>query len=182
MSHRVAQGLLIAFALLATFSLLAPLPLAADNPDFAKLVEPLADEIIQNRRHLHKHPELSLREFETQKWLRTKLAEIPGVELIDGAWGTGVVAILTGKEPEPLVAYCTDMDALPITESTGLSYASTKTDVIRGRDVGVMHACGHDIHMAVLVGTAIFDPDEQGKGEKGVKSCPVPSPPDGLFC
>ncbi len=130
------------------------LGVVGEPPDFALLIEPLADQIVFDRRYLHERPELSLREFETQRWLRSRLEEIPGIEIIDGDWGTGVVAVLHGAGPTPLVAYRTDMDALPITEATGLPFASTRSDTMRGRKTGLMHACGHDIHMAVLVNTA----------------------------
>ncbi|MCA9728802.1 MAG: amidohydrolase, partial [Candidatus Eisenbacteria bacterium] len=96
---------------------------------------------------------LSLHEFETQEWMRRALAEIPGVELVDGEWGTGVVALLRGAEPGPVVAWRTDMDGLPITEATGLGFACARRDTVAGGgEVGVMHACGHDFHMAIAVG------------------------------
>jgi hippurate hydrolase len=75
------------------------------------------------------------------------------VELVDGEWGTGVVALLRGGRPGPLVAWRTDMDALPITEETGLECASTVRDTLSGgRTTGVMHACGHDMHMGIALG------------------------------
>jgi len=123
-------------------------------PDFQALVERHAPRAVEDRRYLHAHPELSLRELETQRFLRDALLEIPGIELVDGDWGTGLVAILPGRNARPLVAYRADMDALPMTEATGLPYASTRTDTLGGGTVGVMHACGHDIHMTVLLGAA----------------------------
>jgi amidohydrolase len=123
-------------------------------PDFAALVEQHAEEAIQARRWLHEHAELSLRETETRAWLVERLSAIEGVELVDGEWETGIVAVLRGAKPGPIIAYRSDMDALPIREETGLPFACTATDTYRGREVGVMHACGHDFHMAILLGTA----------------------------
>jgi amidohydrolase len=124
------------------------------RPDFDALTAAIADRTIADRRWLHQHPELSRREFRTQEYLRARLAEIPGIELIEGEWGTGLVAVMRGGKPGPLVAYRADTDALPITEETGLPFASTAVDSYRGREVGVMHACGHDVHCAILLGIA----------------------------
>ncbi len=135
-------------------ALFAAARMAKAKPDFEPLVREHADATIEARRWLHAHAELSLRERETQAWLRDRLAEIAGVELVDGDWGTGLVAILRGGQPGPIVAYRADMDALPVREETGLSYACARTDTLHGREVGVMHACGHDFHMAILLGTA----------------------------
>jgi len=126
-----------------------------DRPDFASLTRAHADEAIAARRRLHENAELSLREIETQRSMRDQLAGIPGVEMVDGTWGTGLVAILHGGRPGPLVAYRADMDALPLEEKTGLPFACARTDTLAdGRTSGVMHACGHDLHMAVLLGAA----------------------------
>lgn len=128
---------------------------AKDNftPDFDTLAKKYESSAIEQRRHIHQNPELSSREFKTQANLREALKEIPGIKIIEGEWGTGVVAILEGGKPGPIVAWRTDMDALPITEETGLPYASTVVDTLRGgRQTGVMHACGHDFHMAIAVG------------------------------
>jgi amidohydrolase len=124
------------------------------RPDFDVLTTAVAEQTIADRRWMHQHPELSLREFRTQEYLRARLTEIPGIELIEGEWGTGLVAALRGGKPGPLVGYRADMDALPITEETGLPFASTVIDSFRGRQVGVMHGCGHDLHCAVLLGIA----------------------------
>jgi amidohydrolase len=127
---------------------------AGGRPDFETIVREHAQETIEIRRWLHRHAELSLREFETQKWVRARLEEIPGVEMVPGEWGTGLVAILKGGLPGPVVAYRADMDALPIVEKTGLPFACAATDTLGGSTVGVMHACGHDMHMALLIATA----------------------------
>jgi len=139
---------------------------ARASPDFASLAAARGSEALEARRWLHAHAELSLREKQTQSFLREQLSAIPGVELIDGRWGTGLVAILRGGLPGPLVAYRADTDGLPIREETGLPFACTATDTLGGRTVGVMHACGHDLHMAILLGTArvLADVREQMPG------------------
>jgi hippurate hydrolase len=125
----------------------------ATTPDIAQLAERFEPRAVEDRRWLHQHAELPLREHETQDWLRQTLSEIPGVKLIEGDWGTGVVAMLEGGLAGPTVAWRTDTDALPITEETDLPFACTRRDTLSGgRDTGVMHACGHDIHMTVAVG------------------------------
>ncbi len=122
-------------------------------PDFASVADGHQAATIADRRHLHEFPELSDREFKTQAYLRNSLAGIEGVELIDGDWGTGLVAILRGGLPGPLIAWRADIDGLPVTEATGLPFSSTWHDTLSGgRSVGVMHACGHDIHMSVALG------------------------------
>ncbi|MFH1679819.1 MAG: M20 family metallopeptidase [Candidatus Eisenbacteria bacterium] len=130
------------------------LPEEAGAPDFAVLVERHEERTIGDRRWFHEHPELALREVETQRRVIEALAEIPGVEIVEGEWGTGVVALLRGGTAGPLVAWRADMDALSVAEETGLPFASTRTDTSGGRTVGLMHACGHDIHMSVALGAA----------------------------
>jgi len=125
----------------------------AEPPDFQALAAKYETQAIADRRWAHEHAELSLKEVETHAWLRESLAGIPGVELVDGDWGTGVVGLLRGGRPGPVVAWRTDMDALPITESTGLPFACQRVDTLSsGRVTGVMHACGHDLHMAIALG------------------------------
>jgi amidohydrolase len=131
----------------------ATVPAAEESPDFAALAARHESEVITHRRWLHEHPELSLREEGTQEYLRSALGQVPGVELVEGEWSTGLVALLRGGRPGPLVAWRTDMDGLPITENTGLPFASSSRDTLSGgRVVGVMHACGHDLHMSVALG------------------------------
>ena len=113
--------------------------------EMKKQAAKIAGEVTRNRRHLHAHPELSFKEFETSAFIKARLDEM-GV-----AWqpmaGTGVVAIITGKQPsEKVIALRADMDALPITEANEVTYAS--------QNIGVMHACGHDAHTASLLGVA----------------------------
>jgi len=126
----------------------------ADRPDdFAALAERHADATVADRRWLHTNPELSGREHQTQLYVRQQLEAIPGVRLVPGEWGTGIVAELVGGRPGALVAWRADSDALPVTEVTGLPFASTRRDTLSGgREVGVMHACGHDIHLTVALG------------------------------
>ncbi len=134
------------------------------------------DEILKTRRFLHMNPELSNREFETSKLIAGKLMSL-GLHVQTGIAKTGVVALLTGDQPGITVGCRADMDALPIQEQTNLSF--------RSLNPGVMHACGHDIHMSIALGTAmvmsslrdrlrgnikfIFQPAEEGApaGEEG---------------
>jgi len=104
------------------------------------------------RRDIHQHPELSNREVRTAKLVATHLAE-QGYEVRTGVAHTGVIGVLRGG-PGPVVALRADMDALPVVEETGLVFASRERATYAGRDVGVMHACGHDAHTAILMGVA----------------------------
>lgn len=142
-------------------------------------------QIIAWRRDIHQNPELSNRESRTAKLVADHLRSL-GLEVHEGIAKTGVVGILRGGRPGPTVALRADMDALPILEETGLSFASTVTTTYDGQDnVPVMHACGHDAHTAILMGAAsvlahlkndlrgtvmfVFQPAEEGAphGEPG---------------
>ena len=141
-------------------------------------------KVVALRRLLHQHPELGNREVQTSKLLADRLRAL-GYEVRTGVAKTGIVAVLHGGKPGPVVALRSDMDALPLTEDTGLPFASTERAQFNGREVGVMHACGHDFHMAMLMGAAeilagmkadltgtvkiIFQPAEEGApaGEEG---------------
>lgn len=113
------------------------------------------EELIALYRDFHQHPELSLRETETAARLAQQWRDA-GFEVTTGVGGTGVVAVLKNG-PGPTVMLRTDLDALPVTEATGLVYASQATVTQKdGRKTGVMHACGHDIHMTNLVGVARY--------------------------
>ena len=143
-----------------------------------------SEQIIKLRQQLHQNPELGNREFETGKLIASHLKGL-GLEVRTGVAKTGVVGILRGGRPGPVVAIRADMDALPVTEASGYPTPSTKRTTYLGKDVGVAHACGHDIHMAVVLGTAsvlasmkaqlpgtivfIFQPSEEGPpdGEEG---------------
>lgn len=111
-----------------------------------KLVTESVSEITEMRRHLHQHPELSTQEVETGRYIEQKLKSW-GIACTGGWSQTGVVGLIEGKNPASrCVALRADMDALPIEEKTGLAFAS--------QNQGVMHACGHDVHMACLLGAA----------------------------
>jgi amidohydrolase len=110
-----------------------------------ELAADIRDEVIAWRRHLHANPELSFEEYETSRFIAERLHTLDGIE-ISRPSGTSVVGRLRGGAPGPIVAIRADFDALPITEATGLPFAS--------RNPGVMHACGHDGHTAILLGAA----------------------------
>lgn len=147
----------------------------------AKAIEP---KVIEWRRHFHQYPELSNRETKTAARIAEHLKNL-GMEVETGVAHTGVVGLLKGGKPGPVIALRADMDALPVTERNSLPYASRETATFNDQQVGVMHACGHDTHMAILMGVAevlasmrnelkgtikfIFQPAEEGspKGEEG---------------
>lgn len=147
-------------------------------------IDSLMEKVIEWRHDIHQYPELSNREFRTAEKVANHLKSL-GMEVKTGIAHTGVVGILEGGKPGPMVALRADMDALPVTEMTGLPFASKVRDKFNGLDVGVMHACGHDAHVAILMGVAefltsvkkdlagsvmfIFQPAEEGPpvGEEG---------------
>lgn len=118
--------------------------------ELAAAIEP---KLIEWRRDFHQHPELSGQEFRTAQKVAEHLRAL-GLDVQTGIAKTGVVAILRGQNPTPVVALRSDMDALPITENTGLPFASKVKAVKNGDSVGVMHACGHDTHTAILMSVA----------------------------
>ena len=152
--------------------------------DLDKNIDTLMQKVVEWRHNIHQFPELSNREFQTAKKVADHLESL-GLEVKTGIAHTGVVAILEGSNPGPMVALRADMDALPVEEMTGLPFASKVRDKYNGLDVGVMHACGHDAHVAILMGVAeflvsvkndlkgsvmfIFQPAEEGPpvGEEG---------------
>lgn len=117
------------------------------RPDFLQAALNIAAEIIEVRRKVHQYPELGFEENETAGLIAGKLQTI-GLEVVQGVGKTGVVGLLRGGFPGPTLAVRADMDALPIMENTGLSYASVRP--------GLMHACGHDAHIAVVLGAAMI--------------------------
>lgn len=135
------------------------------------------DSVIAWRRHLHQFPELSNRETNTMQYIVSKLKGL-GLTVKSGVAKTGVVAILKGNKPGPVIALRADIDALPVIERSTLTYASKEIGEYNGQKVPVMHACGHDAHIAILLGTAtvlskmkndiagtivfIFQPAEEG--------------------
>jgi amidohydrolase len=123
--------------------------------DLEKQIDPLMDRVIEWRHDIHKYPELSNREFRTAKKVEDHLLSL-GIEVETKIAYTGVVGFIRGALPGPTIALRADMDALPVVEKTGLPFASTETTEYLGQDVGIMHACGHDAHVAILMGVAEF--------------------------
>lgn len=144
----------------------------------------IEQKVIAWRRDLHEHPELGNSEMRTADLIARHLRSL-GIEVKTGVAKTGVVGILKGGKPGPVVALRADMDGLPVTERVDLPFASKVKAVYNGQNVGVMHACGHDTHVAILMGAAevlasikkdipgtvkfIFQPAEEGApaGEEG---------------
>jgi len=174
------RRLLLSIALLCC----APLSMAADRDVAAEWSARLAPQVVAWRRDLHQHPELANREVRTSAFVAKQLRAL-GLEVRTGIAHTGVVAILHGGQPGPKLALRADMDALPVAEETDLPFKSTVRTQYNGLDVGVMHACGHDGHTAMLIGVAtalaamrkdlhgevmfVFQPAEEGPpfGEEG---------------
>ncbi len=171
---------------LALSALVVPVPVQADvlpaavEAGLARILP----EMIEIRHHLHQNPELGNQEFETAALVAKHLEDL-GIEVRREVAITGVVGVLQGGKPGPVAAVRADMDALPVTESTDLPFKSTKRTRFLGQEVGVAHACGHDIHTSVVLGVAkilaplrdvlsgtvkfIFQPAEEGPppGEEG---------------
>jgi amidohydrolase len=134
----------------------AGMPAAASEPlgpQIDRLAAGVEPAVIRHRRHLHQYPELSNREFETAKYVAKELKRL-GLEVRTGVAKTGVVGVLRGARPGPVVALRGDMDALPVTEDTDLPFRSKVRATYDGKPVGVMHACGHDAHTGMLLGAA----------------------------
>lgn len=147
----------------------------------AKELEP---KVIEWRRHFHQYPELSNRETKTGAYIAEHLKKL-GLDVQYPVAKTGVVALLKGPKPGPVIALRADIDALPVTERNSLPFASKERTVFNGQETGVMHACGHDSHTAILMAVAeiltrnkadlkgtikfIFQPAEEGApaGEEG---------------
>ncbi|WP_066552990.1 amidohydrolase [Croceicoccus bisphenolivorans] len=162
-------------------------PVAAE--DMTAQVRSRADQVeakvIAWRRDIHEHPELANREFRTSSLVARHLQALKFDEVRTQVAHTGVIGVLKGGKPGPVIALRADMDALPVTERTGLPFASTVKAIRGDREVGVMHACGHDAHTAILMGAAevlasmrseiagtilfLFQPAEEGApdGEEG---------------
>src|SRR6478735_4686535 len=117
------------------------------------LATQIQPQLVEWRRYLHEHPELSNREYKTGAFISTYLKKL-GLEVKSNVAKTGVVAILRGGKPGPVVALRADMDALPVTERVNIPFASKVKAEFNGQQVGVMHACGHDAHVSILMGTA----------------------------
>lgn len=158
-----------------------PAEIEAEIEALCAAVDPL---VVDWRRDIHANPELSNREFHTAKLVADHLRSL-GIEVETEVAHTGVVGVLKGGKPGPVVALRADMDALPVTERVDLPFASKVTTTYGGQEVGVMHACGHDTHVAMLMGAAqvlsemrdeipgtvkfLFQPAEEGapQGEEG---------------
>ena len=164
---------------LTTTLLLAWMSCLSAQSDF----QALEKKVIQWRHEIHQNPELSNREFNTAKKIATHLSSL-GIAVQTGVAHTGVVGLLQGNRPGKVLALRADMDALPVTEVNDLPYKSEAVANFSGQQTGVMHACGHDTHVAILMGVAeylsknndfagtvkfIFQPAEEGPppGEQG---------------
>lgn len=176
------------FTLLLCLLFISPFLPAQDTATLKQQIDEQADvieeQVIEWRRHFHENPELSNREYETGAYIAEYMNEL-GLEVQTDVAHTGVVAILEGGKPGPVIGLRADMDALPVTERTDVPFKSVATGTYQGNEVGVMHACGHDTHMAILMGAAkiltdmkedlagtikfIFQPAEEGapQGEEG---------------
>lgn len=121
--------------------------------NYPQLVKDITPKVVEWRRHFHQNPELSNREFKTGEKIAEYLRSI-GLEVKDKVAKTGVVAILKGGKPGPVVALRADIDALPVTERVDIPFASKVKAEYNGQEVGVMHACGHDAHISILMGAA----------------------------
>lgn len=147
-------------------------------------VADIESKVIEWRRDFHQNPELSNREFKTAEKIAAHLESL-GIDVQTGIAHTGVVGVLKGNNPGKVLALRADIDALPVTERNDLAFKSNVKSTFDGKDVGVMHACGHDTHIAILMGVAevlaknkdkingtikfIFQPAEEGapEGEEG---------------
>jgi amidohydrolase len=168
--------------------LLVLLSVTAQKKDLQAQIDAAADKIepktIAWRRDFHEHPELGNREFRTAKIIADHLRSL-GLEVKEGVGKTGVVGVLRGSGPGPVIGLRADMDALPLVERTPVPFASKVKTTYNGQEVGVMHACGHDSHVAIMMSVAevlagmknelkgtvkfIFQPAEEGPpvGEEG---------------
>ncbi|MBB4077904.1 amidohydrolase [Lewinella aquimaris] len=174
------RSLLTPLFILAAAAVIAQTDYAAT----ARAATDLDDKVVEWRRHVHQYPELSNRETETGKYIADHLEQL-GLEVHRNVAHTGVVGVLRGGQAGGVVALRADIDALPVTERADIPFASKATGEYRGEEVGVMHACGHDTHVAMLMGAAevlvnqkedipgtvvfLFQPAEEGapEGEEG---------------
>ena len=154
------------------------------NTRIDKMAESLEKKVVAWRRDFHQHPELGNREFQTASKIAAHLQSL-GMDVKTGVGKTGVVGLLIGGRPGPVVALRADMDGLPVTERVDLPFKSEAHTEYNGQQTGIMHACGHDTHVAILMGVAevlasvkndlrgtvkfIFQPAEEGAptGEEG---------------
>lgn len=171
-------------SILLTFTCVISAQNSALKIKVSQKAESLESKVIAWRRDFHQNPELGNREFKTAEKIASHLRSL-GIEVQTGVGKTGVVGILKGGKPGPVVALRADMDALPVKERVTVPFASKVEGEYNGQPVSIMHACGHDSHMAILMGTAeilasikneikgtvkfIFQPAEEGppEGEEG---------------
>ena len=153
---------------------------AQTRADAAALIDAAEPKVITWRRHIHQNAELSFQEVKTSAYIVEALKAMPGFEIQTGIAKTGIKAVLKGGKPGPVIALRADMDALPVEERNDLPFRSTARAEWQGKDTGVMHACGHDAHVAMLLGAAevlskiradlpgtvvfLFQPAEEGGG------------------
>lgn len=179
-----AAAALVCGSLVAQAAEVVPTPWVVQS---AKAVE---SQVIDWRRHIHQHPELGNLEVKTAAMVAKELKKM-GLQVHTGIAGTGVVAVLQGGLPGPTVGLRADMDALPVKETSGLPFASQAKGMYFGKEVDVMHACGHDAHTAMLLGAAsvlsqnkdkvpgkvvfIFQPAEEGGANIDVFDPKAPS-------
>lgn len=167
-----------------TTLLLLLISITTFSQELNKDCEAIEEKVIEWRRDFHQNPELSNREFNTANKIAKHLKSL-GIETQENVAKTGVVGILKGNQPGKVVALRADIDGLPVVERNNLPFKSTVTSNYLGKNVGVMHACGHDTHIAILMGVAevlvknkdkikgtvkfIFQPAEEGapEGEEG---------------
>jgi amidohydrolase len=192
------------FWIVLTVALAAALPSAAPAADVDARIAAIEPKVLAWRRDIHQHPELSNRETRTAALVAAHLRAL-GMEAKTGVAHTGVVGLLEGGKPGPVVALRADMDGLPVTEEVDVPFRSRARASYNGQEVGVMHACGHDAHVAILLGVAevlagmrerlpgtvkfIFQPAEEGPpaGEEGgaplmIKEGALENPrPDAIF-
>ena len=177
-------AVLAAWILASTAAAAAPATVPVPVADVQALVEAVTPRVLAWRRDIHAHPELANRETRTAALVAAHLRGL-GLEVREGVAHTGVVGVLRGALPGDVVALRADMDALPVAEDTGLPFASQVTGEYGGVVVPVAHACGHDLHTAMLMGAAevlaglrdrlpgtvvfLFQPAEEGapEGERG---------------
>lgn len=175
---------------------LASTAAAATASDIATLAAPVDAKVIAWRRDFHQHPELGHQESRTASLVAAHLKAL-GLDVRTGIAGTGVSAVLKGAKSGSRIALRADMDALPVTEAVDLPFSSRVTTTYRGQPVGVMHACGHDAHVAILMGVAealvsmkqklagdvmfVFQPAEEGPPEVGQMFGAAKMLEDGVF-
>ncbi len=178
------ETLLILVSILISIQAVAQSDISKLKQRAASEADKIEPQCIAWRRDIHEHPELGNRENRTAKLVAEHLRKL-GLEVKEGVAKTGVVGILKGGKPGPCIALRADMDALPIIERGNLSFSSKQKSIYNGQEVGVMHACGHDTHVAMLMSAAeilsgmkseikgtvkfIFQPSEEGppEGEEG---------------